>query len=104
VVRALFGAAFADGQPYVLAIGVVGLTLSFANLLVQFLMALHDRLFVPILAAGCVLQPVLIALFHSGVREVVTDVIVAQLALLAALALRCMALYVPSGSRESTIP
>jgi O-antigen/teichoic acid export membrane protein len=92
VVGVLFGPAFAQAQPYVLAMGVVGLALSLGNLLVQFLIAMHDRGFVLILVAGCVLEPVLIALFHTGVGQVVTDVVVAQVALLLALSMRCLAL------------
>jgi O-antigen/teichoic acid export membrane protein len=92
VVRALFGPAFQDAQPYVLAVGFIGLAVSLDNLLVQFFMAVHDRVFVPILVGACVLMPVLIALFHGGVGQVVTDVTFTAFALLAALVLRCLLL------------
>jgi O-antigen/teichoic acid export membrane protein len=92
VVRVLFGLAFAGAAPYVLTVGVAGLALSFGNLLVQFLLAMQDHAFVPILLAGCVLEALLIAVFHAGVGQVVTDVLCAQVVLLIALALRSGAL------------
>jgi O-antigen/teichoic acid export membrane protein len=100
VVRVLFGLAFAGAAPYVLTVGVAGLALSFGNLLVQFLLAMQDRAFVPILLAGCVLEALLIAVFHAGVGQVVTDVLCAQVVLLIALALRSGALLLrlPSSS------
>src|SRR5207302_10601045 len=49
VVGVLFGPGFRDATPYVFAVGVIGLALSLDNLLVQFFMAVHDRVFVPIL-------------------------------------------------------
>jgi O-antigen/teichoic acid export membrane protein len=89
VVGILFGPRFHDAIPYVFAVGVIGLALSLDNLLVQFFMAVHDRVFVPILAAGCVTEAVMIILFHARVGEVVLDVLVALLALLVLLSVRC---------------
>jgi O-antigen/teichoic acid export membrane protein len=94
VVRGLFGPSFEDAQPYVLAVGFIGLAISLDNLLVQFFMAVHDRFFVPILGGACVLMPALIVLFHTGVAQVVADVTVTAYLLLAALLLRC-ALLMP---------
>jgi O-antigen/teichoic acid export membrane protein len=92
VVGVLFGSSFRDATPYVVPIGVVGLALSLDNLLVQFFMAVHDRLFVPILALGVVAEGVLIFLFHARVGQVVADVLVALLGLLVLLSLRCYVL------------
>jgi O-antigen/teichoic acid export membrane protein len=92
VVKVLFGPAFQDARPYVLLMGCWGLALSLGNLLVQFLMAVHDRLFVPILGAACALQPLLITLFHAGVGQIVTDVLVTVVLLLATLTVRCLVL------------
>jgi O-antigen/teichoic acid export membrane protein len=92
VVKVLFGPAFQDARPYVLMMGCWGLALSLGNLLVQFLMAVHDRLFVPILGAACALQPLLITLFHAGVGQIVTDVLVTVVLLLATLTVRCLVL------------
>jgi O-antigen/teichoic acid export membrane protein len=89
VVAILFGPSFRDAAPYVLPVGVIGLALSLDNLLVQFFMAVHDRVFVPILAGGCVTEAVLIVLFHARVGQVVLDVLVALLALLVLLSVRC---------------
>jgi hypothetical protein len=73
----------------VLPVGVIGLALSLNNLLVQFFMAVHDRVFVPILAFGCVLEATLIFLFHDRVGQVVLDVLTALLVLLVLLSVRC---------------
>jgi O-antigen/teichoic acid export membrane protein len=89
VVGVLFGPAFQDARPFILAVGFIGLGLSLDNLLVQFLMAVHDRVFIPILGGACLLLVGLIVLFHGGVGAIVTDVLVTDFALLAALTLRC---------------
>lgn len=92
VVNVLFSSTFHDAGPYVFRIGVVGLAISLVNLLVQFLMAVHDRLFIPILAAGVLLMAVLIVVLHADVAAVVNDVVVANLTLLAVLAVRVLLL------------
>ncbi len=92
VVGLLFGPGFRDATPYVLAVGVIGLALSLNNLLIWFFMAVHDRIFVPILAAACIAEAVLIVLFHVGVGQVVADVLVSLVGLLALLSLRCYVL------------
>jgi O-antigen/teichoic acid export membrane protein len=89
VVKVLFGDGFRDATPYVLPIGVVGLALSLDNLLVQFFMAVHDRVFVPILALGVLTEGLLIFLFHARVGQIVADVLVALLGLLVLLTVRC---------------
>lgn len=89
VVGILFGPAFRDAVPFVLAVGVIGLALSLDNLLIQFFMAVHDRVFVPILAFGCILEATLIFMFHERVGQVVLDVLVALLVLLLLLSVRC---------------
>jgi O-antigen/teichoic acid export membrane protein len=92
VASLLFGSQFSAAQPYVLAVGVIGLGLSLDNLLVQFLMAVHDRVFIPILAASCVLLVALIAVLHTGLTQIVGDVLVTIYVLLAVLVLRCVLL------------
>jgi len=89
VVGVLFGDGFRDATPFVVPIGVVGLALSLDNLLVQFFMAVHDRVFVPILALGVAAEGLLIFLFHARVGEIVADVLVALLGLLVLLSVRC---------------
>jgi O-antigen/teichoic acid export membrane protein len=93
VVGVLYGPAFRDATPYVLAVGVIGLALSLDNLLVQFSMAVHDNWFVPILALGCVGEAVLIVLFHGAVGQVVIDVLASLLVLLLLLCIRCYVLF-----------
>jgi O-antigen/teichoic acid export membrane protein len=89
VVFILFGDTFRDATPFVFAVGVIGLALALNNLLVQFFMAVHDRVFVPILAVGCVAEGGLIILFHANVGQVVLDVLITLIGLLALLSLRC---------------
>lgn len=85
----LFGSGFSAAHPYVLAVSFIGLGLSLDNLLVQFLMAVHDRAFIPILAAACVLLVGLIGLHHGGLTAIIADVMVTIYALLVTLAGRC---------------
>jgi O-antigen/teichoic acid export membrane protein len=85
----LFGPQFSSAQPYVLAVSFIGLGLSLDNLLVQFLMAVHDRLFIPLLGGACLLLVALIAVFHGGLGTIVADVLVTIAALLAMLTIRC---------------
>jgi len=92
VVGVLFGPSFRDAVPYVFPVGLIGLALSLDNLLVQFFMAVHDRVFVPILVLGVVAEGGLILLFHAGVGQVVFDVLVSLVGLLALLAVRCYVL------------
>ena len=89
----LFGSQFSAAQPYVLAVGFIGLGLSLDNLLVQFLMAVHDRVFIPILAAACALLVTTIAVLHGGLTQIVGDVLVTIFSLLLVLAVRCALLF-----------
>lgn len=89
VVGILFGPSFRDAVPYVFAVGVIGLALSLDNLLVQFFMAVHDRVFLPILGLAVVAEGGGIVLFHANVGQVVTDVLVTLLGLLVLLSIRC---------------
>jgi O-antigen/teichoic acid export membrane protein len=100
VVGVLFGPSFKDAVPLVFPVGVIGLALSLDNLLVQFFMAVHDRVFVPILALGCVVEGLLIFLFHARVGQVVLDVVIALLGLLVLLSVRCY-LLLPTLKAES---
>ncbi len=92
IVGVLFGPAFDDAIPLVFPVGLIGLALSLDNLLVQFFMAVHDRVFVPILALGVVAEALLIVLFHASVRDVVFDVLAALVGLLVLLSARCYVL------------
>jgi len=92
VVGILFGPSFNDAIPLVFPVGVIGLALSLDNLLVQFFMAVHDRVFVPILVFGVVVEALLIFLFHARVGQVVLDVLVAMVGLLVLLSVRCYVL------------
>jgi O-antigen/teichoic acid export membrane protein len=92
VVGILYGPKYQAAQPFMLAVGFIGLGWSLNNLLVQFFMAVHDRVFIAILAAGCALEVLLIVAFHGGVGQVVQDVVIAVFALLGALALRLVLL------------
>ncbi len=100
VVGVLFGPRFSDATPFVLAVGAIGLALSLDNLLVQFFMAVHDRVFVPILLAACIAEAVLIVLFHARVGQVVLDVLASLVGLLILLSARCY-LLLPTLRPES---
>lgn len=89
VVYVLFGPSFKDAIPFVFPVGVIGLALSLDNLLVQFFMAVHDRVFMPILALGVFVEGGLIFLFHARVGQVVLDVLIALVGLLVVLTARC---------------
>jgi O-antigen/teichoic acid export membrane protein len=102
VVGILFGPTFRDAIPYVFPVGVIGLALSLNNLLVQFFMAVHDRVFLPILALGVVAEGGLIVVRHSSVGDVVGDVLVALVGLLLLLSVRCY-LLLPTLRAESVI-
>jgi O-antigen/teichoic acid export membrane protein len=92
VVGVLFGSGFSDATPYVFPVGVIGLALALDNLLVQFFMAVHDRVFVPILALACIAEGGLIFLFHARVGQVVLDVLIVLIGLLVLLSVRCYVL------------
>ena len=100
VVGILFGPSFSDAIPLVFPVGVIGLALALDNLLVQFFMAVHDRVFVPILAVGVLAEAVLIFMFHARVGQVVIDVLVALVGLLVLLSARCY-LLLPQLRAES---
>jgi O-antigen/teichoic acid export membrane protein len=100
VVDILFGRSFRDAVPYVFPVGVIGLALSLDNLLVQFFMAVHDRVFLPILAAGVLAEGTLIFLFHGSVGQIVADVLAALVGLLVLLSVRCY-LLLPTLHAES---
>jgi O-antigen/teichoic acid export membrane protein len=92
IVSILFGPRFSDATPFVFPVGVIGLALALDNLLVQFFMAVHDRVFVPILFLACIAEGVLIFLFHARVGQVVVDVLIALIGLLVLLTIRCYVL------------
>ena len=92
IVLVLYGDRFLSAAPYMVPVGVIGLALSLNNLLVYFFMAAHDRWFVPLLAGGVLLEGVLIFMRHASLGQVVADVLLSLLILLAALALRCVVL------------
>ena len=92
VVETLFGSNFREAIPYVFEVGLIGLVLSIDNLLIQFFMAMHDRLFVPMLAAGCIGESVLIVCFHATIGQVLTDVLGSLVALLVLLSVRAYSL------------
>ena len=102
VVRILFGPSFVDATAYIFLVGVIGLGISLSNLLVQFFMAAHDRVFMPMLGCGCVLQVVLIVGRHATVGDIVWDVLIAVLFLLAALVARAFLLLPTLHARSAS--
>jgi len=102
VASLLFGPQFSAAQPYVLAVGFIGLALSLNNLLVQFLMAVHDRVFIPIIGAACLLMVGSIAALHGSLAQIVGAVLVTMFVLLVVLSVRCLLLF-PSLRPEPTL-
>jgi O-antigen/teichoic acid export membrane protein len=102
VVGVLFGPSFRDAVPLVFPVGLIGLALALDNLLVQFFMAVHDRVFIPILALGVVAEAGLIVLFHAHVGQVVLDVLASLVGLLVLLGIRCYVLL-PRLRAESVV-
>ncbi len=92
IVNILFGGAFHDADPFIVLVGISGLCLALCNLLVQFFMAVHDRWYIPILAAGCLAQGVLITVFHHSLAQVVTVVLGTFVVLVLALTGRMLLL------------
>src|SRR5438445_6725010 len=88
VVGILFVPSFRDAVPLVFPVGVIGLALALDNLLVQFFMAVHDRVFVPLLALGVLAEGDLIFLFHPRVGQIVLDVLIPLLGLFLLLTIR----------------
>jgi O-antigen/teichoic acid export membrane protein len=91
VVQILFP-KFPEAEGKILIVGLIGLALSLDNLLVQFFVAVHDRWFMPILAAGCILEVALIGLFHVDFNQIVLDVLAATMSLLVMLMVRYLIL------------
>jgi len=102
VIGILYGSRFLPAAPYMTAVGFIGLALALDNLLVAFLMAVHDQVLVPLLIAGIALETLLIVSWHASVGQVVGDVVVALASLCAALTVRCLLLMLPA--RISTEP
>jgi O-antigen/teichoic acid export membrane protein len=92
VVNILFGPAFHDADAFIVPVGLSGLCLSLCNLLVQFFMAVHDRWYIPLLAAGCLTQGLLITAFHDSLGQVVFSVLGTFVVLLLALTARVLLL------------
>ena len=88
MVNALYGPQFGDATPYVLEMGLIGLAISLTNLLVQVFMAIRDNGFIPILVVGCIAEGGLIVFNHAGIQQVVIDVLISLLVLLAVLTAR----------------
>lgn len=92
VVAVLFGGAFSDASGYVLPVTCIGLSIALCNLLVQFFMAVHDRVFIPLLGSACALEVALIMIFHANVGSVVRSVLISVVGLLVALVVRALVL------------
>ncbi|HEV2953378.1 MAG TPA: oligosaccharide flippase family protein, partial [Candidatus Dormibacteraeota bacterium] len=102
IVGSLFGHDYSPIIPDVLPIGVAGLALSLDNLLIQFSIAVKDRVFIPILGLGVVIQCVAIFAFHHTFGSIVYDVLLSQLAILVVLTIRC-AILLPALSPAAAL-
>jgi O-antigen/teichoic acid export membrane protein len=82
-----YGAAFAPVRPYLGTFAVALTMLAVANLLINYFLSLARARFVVPLVAACVLETVLIVLFHAGIGQIITMVMVSLGILLAATAM-----------------
>ncbi|GAC1327490.1 MAG: hypothetical protein NVSMB17_01560 [Candidatus Dormibacteria bacterium] len=100
-----FGPRFKAAAPYLPAFALAMGFLSVANLLVNYLLALGNRTFGLVLGAACLLEGLLLALFHQSLAQVVT-VLVLVCAFAAGgqaiLYLRLTNRQVPAGGTVST--
>ena len=82
VIAAMFGSQYADARPGVLPIVCAGAGLALLYLLVVYSVAIQDRRWVALLAAGVVFQIAGISMFHDSPTEIATVQAVVMLGLL----------------------
>lgn len=80
-----FGPAFAAAAPYLPAFGIAAGLFSLANLLSNYLLAVRDERFVPILALAGIAEIVMIWNFHANLWQVIWSLLAIGAATLGAL-------------------
>ncbi|HVH63065.1 MAG TPA: hypothetical protein VNA65_05650, partial [Candidatus Dormibacteraeota bacterium] len=84
-----YGAAFVPVKPYLWIFAVALALLALSNILINYFLSIGNARFAIPLAGACVIETVLIALFHSGPGQIVAMVLVTM----AVLALALLAMY-----------
>jgi O-antigen/teichoic acid export membrane protein len=80
-----FGSSFAPVRPLLGLFALALSLLAIANLLVNYFLSLNSLRFVPPLVGACILEVVLITLFHRDPGQVLTMVVITMAALAAAM-------------------
>ena len=71
-----YGPGFAGAQPYLGVFALALTLLTVGNLLISYFLSMARSSFMLPLFAACVLETLLIGLFHSGIWQILTDVVV----------------------------
>jgi O-antigen/teichoic acid export membrane protein len=71
LILALYGSSFLVIKNLVFPIGIMGLAVSLSNLLVNYFLSSQDYRFIIALIMSCIMQPVLIGMFHRTVAQIV---------------------------------
>ena len=79
-----YGASFEPVKPYLGVFAVALTLLAVSNLLINYFLSVARGAFVAPLAAACLLETVLIAVFHSGIWQIIAMVMVSLGVLVAA--------------------
>jgi O-antigen/teichoic acid export membrane protein len=69
-----FGSAFSEAAPYLPFFGAAMTMLSLANLLINYLVAIHDARFVPVILLADLAQIALITTFHQSLWTIISIV------------------------------
>lgn len=85
-----YGASFTPARPYLGVFAVALTMLAIANLLINYFLSIARRTFIVPLFAACVLETALIAVFHQGIWQLLTMVVISQ----GFLALAMSAMYI----------
>jgi O-antigen/teichoic acid export membrane protein len=80
-----FGASYAPVRPLLGLFALALSLLAIANLLVNYFLSLNSLRFLPPLLGACVLEVVLIVLFHNGPAQVLSMVVITMAVLTAAM-------------------
>jgi len=76
IVKVLFGSAYADIVPYLGYFGLIALFYSISTALINYFVAIHDRLFFYISALLLTLQTVFLVLYHDSIAQFATILLI----------------------------
>jgi len=82
-----YGSGFSEARVYLGPFAVALSMLAIANLLINYFLSIARRSFVVPLFAACILESILISIFHSGIWQILTMVLITLALLSAAMGL-----------------